>query len=145
MKVTFPIMIEKYQEYNRLYFDGGLPMPNFGMLETYSYLGRFRCAKIVGNRRLKRQMIELSCYYDFTEEELRDVFVHEMIHYYLAYHHIDNNLTHGEAFLKMCQEMNLRYGMNLKARAGRFEYKRAADAPLGSWIVYVIMNCLIFW
>jgi predicted SprT family Zn-dependent metalloprotease len=78
---------------------------------------------------LRGQRLEISCYYDWQEDALRDVIVHEMIHYYLAVKHIDNNLTHGEEFLKMAKEMNSRHGMNVSVKVDTTGFKRASSAP----------------
>ena len=145
MKVTFQRIVEKFKEYNQSYFGGELPLPRFRVLNTYSMLGRFFCYRITGNRRLRGQRIDVSCYYDLSEAEFRDVLVHEMIHYYLAYKHIDNGLTHGEAFLKACRTFNQQYGMNIKVKARRNEYKRSEDAPLMPWVLHVIGSYIMFW
>ena len=59
------------------------------------------------------QTIEMSDNYDYTENQLMDIFVHEMIHYYLAYMGIDTRCTHGKEFKKMANDFNIRYGMNI--------------------------------
>ena len=99
----------------------------------------FSCDKIIGRRRLKRQQIDISCYYDWREEDLRDVLVHEMVHYYLAYKHIDNNLSHGEEFLKMSKELNDKYGLNISVIVDATHFKRTAKAPSLSyfWARYI--------
>ena len=145
MQVTFPMIVQKFKEYNQSYFGSELPMPRFRLLTTYAVIGRFFCYRIIGKRRLRGQRIDVSCYYDFTEAELRDVLVHEMLHYYLAYKHIDNDLSHGEAFLSMSKAFKQQYGMNIKVMAKRYEYKRAVDAPLMPWVLYIVSSYLIFW
>ena len=47
-------------------------------------------------------------------EELRDVIVHEMIHYHLAYTGEDWRVRHGESFKKMAEELNDEYGLNIQ-------------------------------
>ena len=135
MIVTEDIIAEKFAEYNRQYFDCDLPTPDFGLYRGYKFCGLFSCDKIIGRRYLKKTKIEISYYYDWNEDDLRDVLVHEMIHYYLAYKHIGNQITHGEAFHSMADEFNEKYGMNITERIDISKYKRAPNAPMLSWLI----------
>ena len=82
--------------------------------------------------------MEISCYFDWEEDALRDVIVHEMIHYYLAYKHIDNNISHGEEFQKMAQEMNDKYGLNVTVKVDTTNFKRTPSAPkLGYYLSWI--------
>lgn len=129
MEITIEIIRQKFREYNHQYFNRELPMPQIQLLKTYRTCGYFSCRKIIGRRRLKGQRLEISCYYDWQEDALRDVIIHEMIHYYLAFKHIDNNLTHGEEFMKMARQMNSEYGMNVTVKVDTTGFKRASLAP----------------
>ena len=129
MEITTEIITQKFKEYDRLYFNRELPMPRIQLLKSFRTLGYFSCNKIIGRRRLKGQRLEISCYYDWQEDALRDVIVHEMIHYYLAYKHIDNNISHGEEFQKMAQEMNDKYGLNVTVKVDTTNFKRTPSAP----------------
>ena len=117
-------MEQKFREYNHLYFHGDLPLPQFGLLKSYRTCGYFSCDKIVGRRKLKKPRIEISCYFDWEENDLRNVMVHEMIHYYLAYKHID----HGEAFKKMSEDLNQQYGLNIAEKVDCWMFKPSAKA-----------------
>lgn len=140
MELTIQYLTEKFREYNKLYFDTHLPTPNFKLMKSYRTAGLFSCDKIIGKRRLKHQCIEISCYYDWTEEKLRDILVHEMVHYYLAYKHIDNELSHGEEFIKMCEDMNKKYGLNLSVIIDMTNVKRNKKAPRLSWFLVHIFG-----
>ena len=111
MEITEEIIEEKFKEYNKEYFNNELPKPKFGLLKTYRTCGYFSCKKIIGKRKLKGQRIDISVYYDWDEDELKNVIIHEMIHYYLAHKHIDNELTHGEAFTDMANDFNEKYNL----------------------------------
>lgn len=129
MEITTEIITDKFAEYNQLYFGGELPLPKIQLLKSFYTCGYFSCKKPKGRQRLKGQRLEVSCYYDWDEEALRDIIVHEMIHYYLAYKHIDNQLTHGEAFLNMSHDLNERFGLNVTKRVNGYGFKRSSSAP----------------
>jgi hypothetical protein len=61
-----------------------------------------------------------------------------MIHYYLAYKHIDNTLSHGEEFQRMAQEMNDKYGMNVTVKVDTTNFKLTPSAPkLGYYLSWI--------
>ena len=128
MEMTETLIEQKFREYNHLYFNGELPLPQFGLLKSYLTCGYFSCNKIIGRRKLKKPRIEISCYFDWEEDDLRNVMVHEMIHYYLAYKHIDTLITHGEAFQKMSEDVNRQYGLNIAEKVDCSMFKPSAKA-----------------
>ena len=133
MIITEEIIADKFEEYNKTYFNYELPTPRFGLLKSYRTCGYFSCKKEKGKRRVKQQQIDISVYYDWDEKDLRDIIVHEMVHYYLRYNHIDDNVSHGEAFHAMAKEMNEKYGLNITERVNTLNFKRAPNAPKISW------------
>ncbi len=139
MEITTEILKQKFEEYNATYFDYELPLPAFGLLNTYLTCGYFSCKKLIGRRQMKGQRLEVSCYFDWDEDALKNVILHEMIHYYLGYKHIDNTLSHGEEFLKMANEFNEKYGFNISVTIDCHNFKRAKKAPKLWWsLVHLI-------
>ena len=130
MEITTEILQEKFEEYNNLYFNGELPLPRFGLLKSYMTCGYFSCKKIIGKRKLRGQRIDISCYYDWEEEGLRDILVHEMIHYYLAYTGKDRNCRHGKAFKEMAGIFELNYKINIESHVDLSQYRRREGTPL---------------
>ena len=100
-----------FQEYNENYFNGELPFPQFKIRHSYRTLGYFSCE--YDSEGMFNQSIEISDNYDYTNDQLRDILVHEMIHYYLAYKGIDPHCHHGKDFKNMADEFNKTYGMNI--------------------------------
>lgn len=135
MEITIGILVRKFREYNQLYFNNELPQPRFGLLKSYRTCGYFSCKKIIGKRRLQGQRLDISVYYDWDENELKSVIVHEMIHYYLAYKHIDNEVTHGEAFHEMAKHYNEKYGLKVSSEVDCSSFKKSKNAPILSWFL----------
>lgn len=103
-----------FQEYNESYFNGELPFPQFKIRHSYRTLGYFSCE--YDDEGMFNQSIEISDNYDYTNNQLRDIIVHEMIHYYLAYKGIDPHCHHGKDFEDMADKFNKTYGMNITSR-----------------------------
>lgn len=101
-----------FSEYNNAYFGGELPLPRFVLDHDRRSLGEFRCY-FDEYGEVDDPEIMISDCYEYTEERLRDVLVHEMIHYYLAYTQEDTRISHGSAFQRMANDFNSRYGMNI--------------------------------
>lgn len=129
MKLTVKYLKEKYHQYNQLYFDGELFLPRIRLTKTYSFVGNFSCRKFIGKRKIKSPLIEISSYYEMNDNQLRDILVHEMIHFYLAFKHIDHNITHGKDFLNMANSLNAKYGLNVEIRASS-DIKKCDEAPI---------------
>ena len=114
MEITVEILEEKFEEYNKAYFGGRLLWPDelylFGSFKCY---GRFSCAKHSPGARLRNVRIGISMYYDWTEEHLRNVLVHEMLHYKLERSKNPPKKIHGPQFLKAAAELNEKYGLNI--------------------------------
>lgn len=98
--------------YNKQYFNGSLPTPSFRITHKKKEFGRFECS--VGWRKISNPIIMVSDVYNYTDDQLRDIMLHEMIHYYLAYNRIDRVITHGKAFKEMMNDFNLNEGTNIQ-------------------------------
>lgn len=101
-----------FNEYNKKYFDGILPVPFFKVIHKKNTFGRFEC--VFGWRKITNPVIMVTDKYNFTEEQLRDIMVHEMIHYYLAYTKKDRIVRHGKEFKRMMNDFNLNEGFNIQ-------------------------------
>ena len=58
---------------------------------------------------------------------MRDVMVHEMIHYYIAWNRIKDNGSHGRQFWHIAKDFNEKYGLNIAIKVGT----PLPDKPLG--------------
>jgi len=100
-----------FNEYNKKCFRGELPRPMLNLVHDKKTLGRFTCDFY--DDEMENPQIDISDSYEYTEDRLRDVLVHEMIHYYLAYTQQDVYLTHGKKFKVMANYINTNFGMNI--------------------------------
>lgn len=140
MEITIGYITERFRELNKEIFSKELPLPDIRLLNSYSYCGRFSCKKVIGKRRLKGQRIEISSYYDWKPEDFDNVLAHEMLHYYLAYKHLDNDLTHGDEFHKYAKEINEKYGFNITDKVNCSKFKKTKNAPKLSWVLMHIFG-----
>lgn len=141
MIATYSIIRTRFYKYNQLYFDNELPMPKLCVKSTYNFFGLF-IYRNNNDGTVRWSKLCVSRYFDFSEKELRDVMVHEMIHYWLLFKKVDMELSHGEAFRKMMSTFNMKYGMNIKIKENITLYKRVKNAPLLPWIVMMIIGYL---
>jgi hypothetical protein len=116
-----------FREYNKAYFGNILPMPNFKIRHSVYTLGYFSYwpNALWGTT----ETIEISDFYDYTDNQLRDLVVHEMIHYYLLYTGEDVKLTHGKAFMKMARQLNRTYKLHVTPTIDLRKMKPRPNAP----------------
>lgn len=112
MRVTIQEISAYFWNFNRLYFDDYLETPEFYLFHSYKTLGWFECYMTPHGGENPR--IGISDSYAYSFEELRDVLVHEMIHYYLAYTGEDRRVRHGKSFKRMAEDLNDEYGLNIQ-------------------------------
>lgn len=93
-----------FKEYNNLYFEGKLPSPSFQIKRCTSYLGK--CWPT-------RKLIVMSTFYNRSERDLRQTFIHEMIHLY-NYYFDERYVGHGTPFKRKANEINRKGGWNIK-------------------------------
>lgn len=122
MEINRDCIFTFFHLYNFDYFGNKLPAPNFKVKHSYRTLGFFSC-EYDEDGYMFNQTIEISDNYDYTESQLRDILVHEMIHYYLAYKGIDPQCNHGIEFNKMADNFNRTYGMNITSTIDLTPYK----------------------
>ena len=111
-------LIEKlFKEYNKQYFNNKLPICSFGTHHSFKMLGYFSCYKdLYRPGKFKNMRITISYCYDFSEDELKHILLHEMIHLYLVHTKsaLDGNLDHGYLFTNTMREFNKKFGLNIQ-------------------------------
>ena len=124
-------MPHMFWECNRLYFNHKLPTPKFDVMHTYRKLGKFAYRWGEKKKPFKKRfmVILMSDYFDFDEETFRNIMVHEMIHYYLAWNRIKTKKDHGKEFMEIAQDLNVKYGLNVTKTLDASSFQRTEQAP----------------
>ncbi len=122
MKIDDFTMLALFTEYNLKFFDDILPIPEFKIRNSYFIFGYFSC-KYDEYYNMYDCVLEISDRFNYTEEQLRDIFVHEMIHYYLAYTKRDLKMEHGNEFNEMATYLNETYGLHVTTKIPTAGYK----------------------
>ena len=119
MKITKEDLKARFDEYNRLYFGSALPRCEFSVTKL-SCLGRYMFSS--GKNGNRKYRIGLTCDVNWTEDSLRDVLIHEMIHHYVVA--IDGCkgidgfswyglFGHGKRFRKQVRRIKRQFGQNI--------------------------------
>ena len=115
MRITVIDIQNIFDKYNELCFDGKLPMPRIRIGHAKNYLGQLRY-KVKKDKDGKRTYYDFSLnfskLYEMDQQKLEDVVIHEMIHYYIHYHQIQDTSAHGAVFRKMMNDINTRFQRN---------------------------------
>ena len=123
-------MSRMFRECNKKYFDGSLPTPQFLLMNKLNTLARFEYNKDKkGKHPIKWQALKFSDCYDFPEEDFREIMVHELIHYYIAWNGIKDNKDHGREFMRIANEINEKHGLNVTKTKDASSFKRTEKAP----------------
>ena len=140
MIATAENMSENFRIYNKMYFEGKLPLPKFDVMHTYRKSGCF-IFDPVKKGRIRKKKIYMTDYFDFTEEMYRNILVHEMIHYYIAYNKIEDNDDHGIEFMKIAGNLNKNYGLSITKEIDASSFKRSETASKISWFFIKLFGC----
>lgn len=130
MQPTEEYIREHFDFYNRTMFGGTLPVPPIHLTNARTYMGMMTCRKRVGlfgRKHFSNFALRISRRFDYTEAELQDTIIHEMIHYYIAYNQLQDISAHGPQFRQMMDEINRMYGRHITVthRSSREERLRA--------------------
>lgn len=133
MIATVEIITEKYDLFNKLYFEGKMHRPKIVV---------FRGTGKLGGYFPKRRRMEITKGIDFEEKVLDSVILHEMVHQYVYYLYKDEKLGHGKIFQTEMKRLNKQYNLNIKIYFFRFKYLKNQNAiqTIGNTLV----DC-IFW
>ena len=111
--MTKEVLRLRFDEYNRMYFDGKLKRAKMGFLSKSfkTIVGIFEF-EIDNNRRVKNPSIKISKRIDWDEEKLKSVLLHEMAHLSVTQKY-KKGKKHGIAFIKECKRIESRYNVKV--------------------------------
>lgn len=141
MKPTIPYITAKFQEFNQLCFEGKLPMLPISLSRSRRTLGMV----VYHRERLRNGCYR---YYDFElkisnlidrdERVIEDTILHEMIHYYIMYHQINDSSAHGEHFQWWMNTINRRFNRSITITHRSSAQEKDADTQRRHHLVCVI-------
>lgn len=139
INLSIPLLKEKFDYFNKQLFKGTLPPIQLKISRTRSKAGCFSFSSkknIVGKEEISDLSISISECFDFEENELEDVLIHEMIHYYIFHKGLRNVRPHGKEFKYIMNEFNRRYGRHIVVSFRRGEVK--ADTTRSRRRVHIV-------
>ena len=116
MRPTLGYIIQQFDYFNKLCFDGKLQRPPISINTRYAIMGQTSgqyCICDDGTIRWKNLRIEISVRRDLPEEEYIDTIVHEMIHYYIMSNNIQDDSPHGTIFRQKMDEIIKNYDIRI--------------------------------
>lgn len=110
-------LIESFQRFNREIFSGELPVPRFELTRSRTFVGKLqyrikrnRLGQICGYH---NYVLKISILFDLPENELEDVVIHEMIHFWILVKNLKDSSSHGPVFRQLMNDINSRFGRNI--------------------------------
>ena len=111
-----------FRELNKDIFSRKLSCPSFEIIHSNNTFGEFRYRR--DGKKVTRPTIKVTDSYDFTEDDMKDIICHEMIHYLLAGEGKDMKCTHGDDFKLMMDSINSTHGLHLSITKNKKEFKK---------------------
>lgn len=116
MTATLSFVKQKFNEYNQLCFAGQLfPLP-IRISNSRTRLGQVtfrRTRKLFHGWQYSDFQLAISGKHDLSEQELEDIILHEMIHYYILSHQLQDTSAHGPIFNRIMNDINSRFGRHI--------------------------------
>lgn len=120
MTATLPFIQEIFDRFNALCFEGCLPPIPIVLTRAGSFLGKveFKAKRGLFGLMTSKQdfRMKISTGFDLPVEELEDVVLHEMIHYYILLNNIRDTSAHGRTFRSIMARINADYGRHITIR-----------------------------
>lgn len=143
MRPTLPYIQQKFDEFNRLCFDGQLPAIPIVLSRARTYLGvcAFKTKRdLLMRKRHYDFRLRISTRFDLPEDVIEDTILHEMIHYHIAYNNLKDTSTHGKLFRQMMNDFNQRFGrhITISRRLTEEQEEEAADRRRKPHVVAVM-------
>lgn len=140
MIATIEYVERKFKEFNEQMFEGKLnPLP-FKLTTARTFLGQvrfFREKNPDGTWHYMNFQFIISTKVDLPEREVEDTIIHEMIHYYILSNQMQDTGPHGEIFMRIMKEINVKYNRNLSVTHKTTEEEKDQDTEVRQHIICV--------
>jgi len=132
MKLTAKILEDLFVKCNKDFFNSELVKPKFGTYIGNNTMGIF---SVITSKKTNKQTLKISIAKNFelTEDELRDILVHEMIHEYVFLKKGVNE-GHKKMFVEKMNELNEKYGLDIRKNSKHI-YKKQKNASFFKKII----------
>ena len=141
MRASLDYIKKKFQEFNELCFEGKLhPLP-FRLSSARTFLGQITFMKEPnpdGTWHYFGFVFRISTVIDLPEREVEDTILHEMIHYYILSNQMQDTSAHGEIFMRMMKDINVRFNRNITVAHKSTKEEQDSDTQLRQHIICVI-------
>lgn len=158
MRPTLDVLYKKFDDFNKLCFEGKLPAVEIKLSRARKSLGqlRFKTTRtLLGRKRISDISIAISTSFDMSETIMEDILIHEMIHLYILVNKIKDTSPHGPAFRSIMNEINFRYGRHVVVshrgdgdavvdERSRRNYFCLVTLANGKWGIMVVAESYIF-
>ena len=124
MLITVDDLKRRFADYNAMYFGGVLAMPKFSLNNwNNGIIGKFRNGRDKNGTPCQPH-IRIAKYAAFTDETLKEILIHEMIHYYVVFiDGYDGLFSHGFRFRRIVRRLRREYGLVIPMNAKHIPYK----------------------
>ena len=131
MRAGISFIKAKFDEFNRDIFALDLPTIPIAINKGSRQLGGLYVSKRYSRKQpaLRYKMV-LSDRYDFSQSQLEDIIIHEMIHLAIDYSDTKDNGPHGDAFKSLMRQINSIHGRNISVRFKLDNETRATDKTM---------------
>lgn len=144
MRVTRDFAISCFTRFNDLLFDSRLPLIPIEINSSRKAMGMFVFPTICPgphSNHVSRCRLKISNRFDLPSNQLEDIIIHEMIHYYLWVTDVSDNAPHGYAFRKIMNRINRTHGRAISVSHRLTSKTQATDTrKTNNYIIVVQWN-----
>lgn len=117
MIATTPFVKKTFDRFNALCFDNALSDVPITLTKAGTFLGKieYKSRHDLFGIRISHYdfRLKISTGFNLPEEELEDVIIHEMIHYFIASQGIRDTSAHGKVFRRIMDTINENHGRHI--------------------------------
>ena len=143
MIATIPYVEKKFEEYNLQMFAGQLSKLPIELSDAKTFLGKcvyHKRTKADGETEYYDFRLRINTRIDLPEHEIEDTIIHEMIHYFIRWNHMEDSSSHGPIFQHMMNSINEKYGRHVSIRhKGTEEQNEQAIDKRQHWHVVAVV------